>query len=475
MSLKTKIILTFSVLMAALALIMSRVGYYSVREIYLEQLSDQASRLARLAGGELNPKYLSFLESGGRDSLAVAYYSETLKTRAKNILLADAFIFNRDFEVLARSASGSAAPGSDPRLRLNRSEIQGLQAGESAASLPFKGGDGEWYLWGFYRLDDAHWLGIQESAARLAKVEALSQTFWGIGIAGVLVTILCGWLLARAIARPVERLVQFSQLLGKGNFSAPLPQGIRGELAILANALDKMRAGLAQHHREKELLLAQIAHEIRNPLGGIELLAGLVKEDLQRHPGQPGTEYVEKIQQEIGGLKALITAYLNFSRPAPAQPEWIAVQEMAEEVRSFCCAGLREKKLSLSYTGEDAQIHFDRQHLRQILINLVSNSIEALGQGGSIAISAWQKGSRTLIAVSDDGPGIPPEHRENIFEPFFTTRSNGSGLGLAICKKLCRENGAEICLGEGLPSGEDKTGKGTVFIIKKLVNQEGLP
>lgn len=465
MSLKTKIILTFSVLTAALVLIMSRVGYYSVREIYLEQLSDQTNRLARLVAGELNPKYLSFLESSGRDSLATAYYSERLKTRAKDILLADAFIFNRDFEVLVQAASATAAGGSDPRLRLNRSEIHGLQVGESAASLPFKGGDGEWYLWGFYRLDEAYWLGVQESAARLAQVEALSGIFWGIGIAGVLVTVLCGWLLARAIARPVERLVQFSQALGRGNFSAALPQGIRGELAILANALDKMRAGLAQRHREKEMLLAQIAHEIRNPLGGIELLAGLVKEDLQRHPGRPGTEYVEKIQQEIGGLKALITAYLNFSRPMPAQPEWIAVEELAEEVRSFCRAGLQEKKLSLSYSGDDAQIYFDRQHLRQILINLVSNSIEALGEGGSITVSAWQNGRQMLLAVSDGGPGIPPEHRESVFEPFFTTRSNGSGLGLAICKKLCRENGAEICL-------EEKAGKGSTFVIRKFENQE---
>lgn len=461
MSLKTKIILTFSVLTAALVLIMSRVGYYSVREIYLEQLSEQTNRLARLVAGELNPKYLSFLEGGGRDSLAAAYYVERLKIRAKEILLADAFIFNQDFEVLVQTASGSAAGGRDPRLRLNRSEIHGLRVGESVASLPFKGGDGQWYLWGFYRLDEAHWLGIQESAARLAQVEALSGIFWGIGIGGVLLTILCGWLLARAIARPVERLVQFSQALGKGNFSAPLPQGFTGELAILANALDRMRTGLAQHHREKEMLLAQIAHEIRNPLGGIELLAGLVKEDLQRQ--QCSTGYVEKIQQEITGLKALITAYLNFSRPVPAQPECIEVADLVEEVRSFCRAGLQEKKLSLSYTGENVKIHFDRQHLRQILINLVSNSIEALGEGGSITISAWQNGPRTLLAVSDDGPGIPPEHRESIFEPFFTTRSNGAGLGLAICKKLCRENGAEIFL-------EDKAGKGSTFTIRKSVH-----
>jgi len=462
-SIKTQIIITFSVLTAILVAIMSRVGYYSVREIYLDQLSEQTDLLTRLIAKDLNPKYLSFLGPAGEDNPAASYYEETIRSQSENMFLSNIFIFDADLEILVQSSLNESSGNSDPRLLLNRTEIFALQVGKSTTSLPFKGGDGQWYLWGFYRLDETHWLGIRENAARLARVEALSGTFWLIGIAGILVTILFGWLLARTIARPIDRLVNFSSLLGKGNFSAPLPENIKGELAILAEALDKMRHDLDRHHRERETMLAQIAHEIRNPLGGIELLAGLVKEDLAKNGGS--TEYIAKILDEIAGLKSLITAYLSYSRPLPANPEWVSIKELLTEVEEINRNELREKNISFSANGEIAKIWFDRQHLRQVLLNLVSNSIAAVEAGGSIEIAARQNGRDITVSVSDDGTGIAKENLDSVFEPFFTTRRSGTGLGLAVCKKLCRENQAEIEV-------ENNPRKGCRVTIRKAVNVE---
>lgn len=299
-------------------------------------------------------------------------------------------------------------------------------------------------------MEDNHWLGIQESAARLAKVESLSQVFWGIGLFGVVLTILCGGLLARNIARPIDRLVEFSDLLGKGEFTTPVPEKVKGELAILANALDKMRDGLARHHQEKEAILAQIAHEIRNPLGGIELLAGLVKEDLN---GQKSGEYVEKILDEIAGLKSLITAYLNFSRPAAPTPERVNVGEIVGEVQDIFAKRLEDRQITISGNGAGTDVNFDHSHLRQVLINLVSNSVEMLGGDGTIHIAANRNGQFADVLVSDNGPGIPDDNLSNIFEPFYTTRPEGTGLGLAICKKLCLENNAAISVENNVLSG----------------------
>jgi signal transduction histidine kinase len=412
--------------------------------------------LARLISGNIDKKYLHFLNGSAGWNLAASYYTENLKTQAATMQLTNIFIFDADFKILVQSAGGLETGNSDSRLLLNRTEIQALNIGQSAASLPFKGADNQWYLWGFYRLDEDHWLGIQESAARLAKVESLSQFFWGIGVAGVLLTMLAGWLLAHNIARPINRLVNFSSLLGKGHFSAPVPENVSGELAILANALDKMRHGLARHHQEKEAMLAQIAHEIRNPLGGMELLAGLVKEDLQQK--NSSTEYIQKILEEIAGLKSLITAYLNYSRPAPANPEPVNVSELVNEVQNLFKNQLTEKRVGFSHNGHLALVRFDRNHLRQILINLISNSLEMIDGGGNIRIETQQNGRKTEIVVSDDGPGIPEENLPNIFEPFFTTRPNGTGLGLAICKKLCRENKAAI-------TAENNPQKGCTFTL----------
>lgn len=457
MSIKTKIIITFSLLTAVVAIILSRVSYLSVREIYLNQLSDQTNMLTTVIAKNLDHRYLPFLDASSSNSLAVTHYRETLQNLAAEMQLPNIFIFDGQFRVLAQSVENSPVGSPDSRLLLNRTEIHTLQRGEAVTSLPFKGADGRWYLWGFYRLGDDHWLGIQENAHRLKKVESLSQIFWGIGFGGVVLTVLAGWLLARAIAKPIDRLVSFSHLLGQEKFDTKLPEGVKGELAILARAMDKMRHDLARHHREKETMLAQIAHEIRNPLGGIELLAGLVKEDLAR--SKSSTEYADKILEEISGLKGLITAYLNYSRPMKPEQEWVDIEQLVQEVRESCRNELSEKGITLLCQGNGAKLLFDRRHLRQILINLVSNSLKASKEGSSVIIEAARNGRQTTIAVSDDGPGIAEENLANIFEPFFTTHSEGTGLGLAICRKLCEENGAAI-------SVANIDGRGCAFTIR---------
>ena len=442
LSFKARIILTFTILTAGLVLILSRISYVSVKNIYLNQLSDQTRLLTRLSASGLNTRYLTFLDAQTPESLASRYYGDNMRTQAENMRLPNIFIFDHEFRVLVQAAAGETGRR-DARLLLSRTEIEALESGQSATSLPFKGDDGQWYLWGFYRLDRDHWLGVQENASRLEKVEGLSRVFWGIGAAGVLLTILSGGLLARALTRPIDRLVRFSELIGSGKFDTPLPRAVRGELAILAAALDKMRRDLAQHHQEKETMLAQIAHEIRNPLGGIELLAGLMREDLQRQAADTG--YADKMLQEIAGLKSLITAYLSYSRPLKAHPEQVDLAALIEEVRAVAHQGLAEKAVTLRADIDGApDVWFDRSHLRQILLNLLGNSVEALGNNGRVTIRARRNGRGTVIAVHDDGPGIPEAHLESVFEPFFTTRSDGTGLGLAVCRKLCRENRAEI-------------------------------
>lgn len=458
MSIKNRIILTFTLLTTLLVVVLARVSYVSVREIYLDQLAEQTQLLARLIGNSVDTKYLSFVEGDNPSPRAQQLYTDKIGLQAAAMLVEDVFIFDRDFKILAQS-SEELTPGSrDSRLLLNRREIQDLAVERASTSLPFRGKDGQWYLWGFFRLDDNYWVGVQESARRLEKVESLANVFWLIGIAGVLITALCGWLLARAIARPIDRLVSFSEMLGKGDFAAQLPTGVSGELAILANALDKMRHDLARHHQEKETMLAQIAHEIRNPLGGIELLAGLVKEDLQRN--QADTEYIGKILDEIAGLKGLITAYLNYSRPSPPAKETVKVTEVVAEVRDSLKNKLAQKKAMLMDTSNGETIEFDRRQLRQILQNLVNNSLEMMNSSGNILIETQRNGSGVEIRICDDGPGIPETEMGKIFEPFFTTRATGTGLGLAICKKFCRENNAEIF-------AENRKNGGSVFIIKK--------
>ena len=458
LSFRLKVILTFSTITIALVGLMSWMSYHFVRNIYLNQLSDQVEAITQIFGSELDTKYLSLLPEYDQNTVARLFYQQILKDQTKTAGIQSSFIFDDRYQILAHSDSSITRNYYESRLQLNQSEIQDLKIRESQTSLPFKAKDGFWYMWGFYRLGSNHWLGIQESAARFAEVEKFSRIFLAIGLSGIVLAIFASWLLARSIAKPVEQLVSFSKMLGQGNFNMPIPKTTGRELFILAGAMDKMRSDLARHQQEKEEMLAQIAHEIRNPLGGIELLAGLIKEDLEKK--NESSEYIQKIEEEIRGLKSLITAYVNYSRPASAKPEWVNPQETVEEVKELLKSDLEKKEIKLSCNGTSDPVWFDPNHLRQVLINLVSNSVEALNREGTILIQTLKIKNDFSITVTDNGPGISPEHQKKIFQPFYTTRDEGTGLGLSICQKLCQENGANI----NLTSNESG---GCRFIITK--------
>ncbi|MGD9899894.1 MAG: PAS domain-containing sensor histidine kinase [Calditrichaceae bacterium] len=455
-SFKTRIILIFSLITVLLVGLMARVSYVFVREIYQRQLEEQVLLLNKLTADDLDQKYLDYIEPG-TDNFAYEFYKNILTENVKRMRISNAFLFDGKMRILI-SVNQEI---SDTRLLLSRSEISELTSGEGAISTPFKSQDGQWYLWGFYRLNEHYYLGIQESAARLAKLDDLSLMFLIIGLAGIVVVIGGAWFGAGAIVSPINKLAKFSSDIGSGLFNTKVPENITGELIILRDALVKMKDDLAQMQTEKENILAEIAHEIRNPLGGIELLTGLVREETD--VSSKNNVYLNKILEEVQSLKSQITAYLDYSRPLIPEPQMINPDQLCSELNGLFLNQMAGKKIGFEYRNHLETIRFDKQHLRQILINLVANSIEAIGQEGTVLIESYQKNDHSYITVSDNGHGIQEADLVNLFKPFFTTRKKGTGLGLSVCKKLCRENNAEI-------SVLKSAGKGCTFQI--LVKNE---
>ncbi len=436
-SFKTRIILIFSLITILLVGLMARVSYVFVSEIYQRQLEEQVLLLNELTADGLDQKYLDYIEPAA-DNFAYEFYKNILTDNVKRMRISNAFLFNDNMQILI-SVNQEI---SDARLLLNRSEISELTSGKGIISTPFKAQDGQWYLWGFYRLNDHYYLGIQESATRLARLDELSLMFLVIGIAGIVIVVGGSWFVARAIISPINKLANFSSDIGSGHFKTEIPENITGELAVLRDALVKMRDDLEQMQKDKENIFAEIAHEIRNPLGGIELLAGLVREETD--PSSKNNVYLNKILEEVQSLKSQITAYLDYSRPLTPEPQEINLDQLCGELNGLFLNQMEEKKIRLEYRNRLDTIRFDKQHLRQILINLVANSIEAIGREGIVTVESYQKTDHSYITVSDSGHGIKKEDLANLFKPFFTTRKKGTGLGLSVCKKLCGENNAEI-------------------------------
>jgi signal transduction histidine kinase len=459
---KLRIILIFSIFTIALVLITSRVNYIFVRDLYLEQLKEQVNNSSRLVAEQIDKTFLNLIQIGTPIKPTQVYFQDIFNRYIKIHTYSQVFLFDKNFSVLVHSNKNYLTGNQESQLLFNKKEILELRTNQSTTSLPFKGDDGKWYLWSFYRLNDSVWLCLQESAYRLEKVEDFSNTFWYIGFAGIIITIILSWFVAQSISKPVDSLVKFSSEIGKGNLSFPTPGNLKGEMSILSNALEKMRNDLSTSQKDKENMLAQIAHEIRNPLGGIELLANLTKEDLNK--GNKNPEYIERILKEINGLKTLISVFLDYSRPAAANQSWVNIQRLILEIKNLIQDKLKDKNIQLTYEDNIKNIYFDEEHLKHIIMNLLYNSIESVSNNGRINIEVKQENNKWEIIISDNGNGMQTADFSKIFEPFYTTKKNGTGLGLSICKKLSHENNAELIF----EKNKDLT---TFKIIKEVINE----
>jgi signal transduction histidine kinase len=458
---KIRIILIFSIFTIVLVIASSRISYLFIKDLYLDQLEDQIKNSSSLISKQIDKTFLNALQLGIPTKTAQQYFFNILNSH-KTSINSRLFLFDKSFTALVNVDSSFRTGIVESRLLINKKEILDLAINQFTTSLPFKGDDKKWYMWGFFRLNENCWLCLQESASRLEKVEDFSRTFWYLGIGGILITIILSWFVAQRISKPIDSLVKFSSEIGKGNLSYSPPARLKGEMLILSKALEKMRNDLSKNQKEKENILAQIAHEIRNPLGGIELLANLTKEDLDKE--HRNSEYIDRIIKEINGLKALITAFLNYSRPAAANQSWINLSNLFYEIKNLFNNSLKIKSIEFNYEDNIKNIYFDNEHLKHILMNLITNSMESIRKNGKINIKSLIENNKWVILINDNGTGIDSNNSIKIFDPFFTTKKDGTGLGLSICKKLCIENKADLVF--------NSNGNGTTFkIIKEVINE----
>ena len=220
---------------------------------------------------------------------------------------------------------------------------------------------------------------------------------------------------------------------------------------MLAQTLEETRAALRARDERMQMMLAGIAHEVRNPLGGLELYAGLLRDALAGQPER--LDEVARIEREVGHLKTVVNEFLEFARRPALRLEAVALRPLFDEVRELTAV---PGGAAVAVDAPDGlAVQADREQLRRALLNLARNAVAA-ARTGHVQIGAELQGNRVRIAVRDDGPGVPAELREKIFTPFFTTREKGTGLGLAFVREIVREHGSEVGV-------RDAPGGGSVF------------
>jgi signal transduction histidine kinase len=217
---------------------------------------------------------------------------------------------------------------------------------------------------------------------------------------------------------------------------------------------------LNSHLKEMNLAAAGLAHETRNPLNIIRGLAQMLSKQTDAPPDI--REKTRVIMDQTDKVTAQLTEFINYSRPREVRRSKIVLNSAFAEVLRTLNHDIEEKKLSVETGGDPLTIEADDQLLRQVLFNLLINAIQAVNEGGRIQIVAQRESAtEAALEIRDDGPGVPPDQRQEIFKPYFTTHQKGTGLGLAVVSQIILAHGWEIqCLAN--------TPKGAVFRITHL-------
>lgn len=231
------------------------------------------------------------------------------------------------------------------------------------------------------------------------------------------------------------------------------------QLQSKVEELSKWQQIANRNDRLKELgeMAASLAHEIRNPLGGIKGFAALLKRDLAHKPElQQMADYI--VQGSLA-IDRLVTNTLNYARPLHLEKESVEIAPFVEEICLFAKADrmVGEKVILTHKAPKGVVASFDRQLMRNVLLNLIHNSADASEQGKQVHVEAFVEDDQLFIKVIDQGAGIAPEHLEKIFSPFFTTKADGNGLGLAEAHKIIAAHNGWIEFKSAVGSGTTAT------------------
>ena len=189
-------------------------------------------------------------------------------------------------------------------------------------------------------------------------------------------------------------------------------------------------------------IAAGVAHEIRNPMTVISGFAQMMQEDAE----SPYHSYIQIVQDEIERINLIISEFLVLSKPQIKDKEWVDLVTIIEEIATFFKLEFKMKDVQFTFKTdiEEAFIYGNKNQLKQVFINLLKNSIEAIQERGEIEVEILKQENSYRISIKDNGSGIPEEVLERIFEPFYTTKAKGTGLGMMIINKIVQDHYGSI-------------------------------
>ncbi len=291
------------------------------------------------------------------------------------------------------------------------------------------------------------------------------------------VAVLVAIFLAQAVLRPIHVIQSSLTRLGRGELGVTLDlqeaevQDLRGVFDTVSAQLRRLPAGGAAGRELAQLskritalgrLTAGVAHEVKNPLNAMTIHLELLRQKVES--GKPAADvrtHIDIIGHEIKRLDAVVQGFLKFARPEDMRIERVSLAALAADVAQSIRAEAEAWRVTVDSTTADRAIEVDADPamLRQALLNLAMNALQAMPHGGTLRFTIETgRDGRALLKVHDTGTGIPPEQLARIFDLYFTTRVGGSGIGLSMVFRTVQLHDGDIDV-------ESTPGTGTTFTI----------
>lgn len=300
----------------------------------------------------------------------------------------------------------------------------------------------------------------EEGIGRMRMVNSMALAFLPFTLMlGLILTLV----LSRQILGPIRRLARGEDDLVGPDEVAALENRMHGllERAVQARAkLEKSQATLMAAERLATVgkMAAGVAHSIRNPLTSVKMRLFSLQRSLDLSDNQH--EDFEVISQEIKHLDLIIQNFLEYAKPPKLSLTRVSPSDVTDSALNLLKLRLDSQRVRVTVEREAPlrSILIDPEQLKEVLVNLLSNSMEALDGPGRITITENDgfidtMGRVSVISVSDSGPGVPEPERERVFEPFHTTKEEGTGLGLPIARRIVSEHGGTLTLTQAKGGG----------------------
>ena len=356
----------------------------------------------------------------------------------------------------------------------------------------------DWYITAYEPIEDIFgqrvgmlYVGVLEAKYADVRWKALSL-FVLITVAGMVLALGLGYVIANKMSRPVRQLIEASAQVSQGNLSPEIGPVSKSEIGLLQKTFKQMLTSLQERDKrqrvESEIKLLQsekqasigklaggVAHEINNPLTGVFTFTHMLlrRKDL---PEDLRSD-LETIAQETERVRKIVKGLLDFSRQIELDREPADVNRLIRHTISLVENQALIKGVSLNFEpGEGLpMITLDRNQMQSVLLNIVINALDATDPGGSITVtsgigvSTSKPGQQGIeILCTDTGCGIPPENLNKLFDPFFTTKEvgHGTGLGLSVSYGIVERHGGTIWV-------QSKVGKGSTFKVWLPIEEQG--